>query len=381
VAGCSSSGKSDGGTSGGSSGYAAAHVPLPVVPKGGGVVFSAPQVVAVTFDDDPNQIALESFSSWLVGSLWFQTVGQQYGVGLGTSTNADLSDEAPDPLNMEEYLTLELRAGNLPSPGPQTLYLVYYSAAASNCPELAGVGGGYHSNFSNPPSTQPVVFAVVQNCPIGALSGLQAEQLEASHELIETTTDPLFSANSPSTTAGYQILDTTNPFSAWGGAVAELCAFPTCPVPPDVDSSTGYLTTRVWSNAAAATNAQQPCIPSWTEDYFNVSPSPNTPQTVAPGASVTFTLTGWSVQPLAAPWTVEVVPSGLGFTPTLSFTQNTMHNGQTLDLTVTVPATAIAGVQTIVYVYSGTGPLPADAGVEDAGSPYVSYWPLVITVG
>jgi hypothetical protein len=58
-----------------------------------------------------------------------------------------------------------------------------------------------------------------------------------------------------------------------------------------------------------------------------------------------------------------------------------MQNGQTLDLTVTVPATAIAGVQTIVYVYSGTGPLPADAGVEDAGSPYVSYWPLVITVG
>ncbi len=385
--GCSStSTRSDGGatSSGGSSGYAAAHAPLPVVPEGGGGVFSAPQVIAVTFDSDPNQKALETFSSWLVQSSWFQSVGQQYGVGPGTSTNAELSDEPPDPLSMQEYLSIELRdnASLFPTAGAQALYLVFMPQAASNCPELVGVGGGYHSNFSNPPSTQPVVFAVVQYCPVGALSGLQAEELEASHELIETSTDPLYNATaaSPAATAGWQILDPTNPFSAWGGAVAELCAFPTCPTPPVVDAATGYLTTRVWSNTAAAANDQQPCMPSWSQTYFNVSPSPNTPQTVAAGASTTFALTGWAVEQGAPPWTLEVVPSGLGFVPTLSFTENTIQNGQTLSLTVTVPASAASGTQTIVYVYSGTGPLPQDAGVDDAGSPYVGYWPLVITV-
>ena len=382
ASGCSSTANSDGGATGGggASGGAAGHDPLPVVPKGGGSVFSDVQLVTVTFDGDPNQQALETYSAWLVQSSWFQTVGQEYGVGVGTSTNAELADPPPtDPVNdMEEYLTLELRATNLPSPGAQTLYLVYMSQAASNCPELAGAGGGFHSNFPNPPSTQPVVFAVVQNCPIGALTGLQAEELEASHELVETTTDPLYSSSSPATTAGYQILDPTNPFSAWGGAIAELCAFPTCPIPPVVDAATGYLTTRVWSNAAAATDNEQPCVPSWTEGYFNVSPTPNTPQTIAAGASITYALTGWAAAQGTPPWTLEVAPTG-GFTPTLSFTEHAIQSGQALQLTVGVPAGTASGTQAIVYVYSGTGPLPQDAGVLDGGSPYVSYWPLVIT--
>jgi hypothetical protein len=340
------------------------------------------QLVTVTFDSDPNQKALEAYSSWLVQSSWFQTVGQQYGVGSGTSTNAELSDPPPpsDLNDVQEFLTIELRAQNLSPPGSQTLYLFYFPQTASSC---AGAPG-YHASFANTPAQQ-VVFAVTQYCPAGGLTGLEAEELEASHELIETTTAPLYNANAamPSATAGYQILDPTNPFSALGGAVAELCMVPgcpACPVPPVVDAATGYLTARVWSNAAAATDDQQPCMPSWTQGYFNVSPSPNTPQTVAAGSSTSFALTGWSAEQSSSPWTIEVVPSGLGFTPGLSFTEATLQSGQTMALTVTVPAGTASGTQTVVYVYSGSGPMPLDGGEPlDGGSPYVGYWPLVIS--
>ncbi|MHB8417527.1 MAG: hypothetical protein ACYDCL_05600 [Myxococcales bacterium] len=371
-----SSVKADGGGVGGGF-QPAAHEPLPLVPKGGGAIFSAVQLVTVTFDGDPNQKALEAFSGWLVQSSWLQTVGAQYGVGTGTNVDAELSDPPPaDPVNdMEEYLGLELRAGNLPSPGPQTLYLVYLPQAASACSEVIG----YHSSFPQTP-TRPVVYGVTSNCPTGALTGLQEEELEASHELIESVTDPLYDPSSPSATAGYQILDPANPFSAWGGAVAELCAFPTSPTPPVVDGPTGYLTTRVWSNSAASADGEQPCAPSWTQSYFNVSPSPDTPQVVSAGASATFVLTGWSAEPLAAPWTIQVVPSGQGFTPVLSFAEATIQNGQTLTLTVTVPAGAASGAQTIVYVYSGSAPMPPNGWTPDAGTPYVGYWPLVIAV-
>lgn len=378
----SSGGGGGGGGSGGSGGsQTVGHAPLPIIPKGGGPIFAAVQLVVVTFDSDPDQKAFEAYSSWLVQSSWFQTVGQQYGVGPGTSTNAELADPPPpsDPNDAEEFLTLELKAQNLPPPGPQTLYLVYFPQSASSC---AGAPG-YHTSFADKP-VGTVVFAVTQYCPTGDLTGLQAEELEASHELIEATTDPLYdpTASAPTSTAGYQILDPTNPFFALGGAVAELCMVPgcpACPVPPVVDPATGYLTARVWSNAAAAADDQQPCNPSWTQGYFNVSPSPNTPQVVAAGASVTFSLTGWSAEQTTPPWTIEVAPSGQGFVPGLSFTEDTIQSGQTVALTVTVPAGTPSGTQAVVYVYSGSGPMPLDGGEAlDGGSPYVGYWPLVV---
>jgi hypothetical protein len=62
------------------------------------------------------------------------------------------------------------------------------------------------------------VYAVASSCPDDVASLLQAQELVASHELLEAATNPLFDGR-PGSQKGYELLDARSPFSAWGACV------------------------------------------------------------------------------------------------------------------------------------------------------------------
>jgi hypothetical protein len=340
------------------------HASLPIVPTGGGEVFAHVHVVATTFAGDPNQDALVKFTRWLVTSSWYAQVGTEYGIGPGTVEAAVVSRPPPAPGDsaaVESFLRAELAAGELPAPMGQTAYLLYFSEANSACSSALG----YHGNFFLAGGSE-VVYAIASFCPFTGATGLQGEQLLASHELVETVTNPLY--NSAGTLPkGYQITDPMNPFSAWAGELADLCIFTGARTPAVVDSSTGYYTQRIWSNAAALAG-HQPCVPSWTESYYNVSANPLAPPPIAPGGSLSIALTGWSAA-ASEPWSLQVVPSTWNFTPTVDLDRSQIADGDTATLTVRVGSDVASGQHTTLFVYSSTEKVP-----------FVSYWPIEIRV-
>jgi hypothetical protein len=328
----------------------APHAAFPQIPANGGPVLAAPKLVTITFAGYSQDAAMKSFGDWIVGSSWLSTTGKEYGVGPGTHAAHVVLNMAaptqPSDLDTQALLEQKLQDGTLPSAdvdagadggagAGEYLYMLFYPPGTTAGSFLAGPStcldeggghflGGYHWETQSGP--YHVAYAVIPTCSNGqTVEGASDLEISGSHELIEGATDPF-----PYTNTGYGLTDPADPWSFTGGEVADPCEEKTT-------TESGFAVQRVWSNAAAKAGGP-PCIPVPPgEVLYDVSPSPNKTQLVAAGASVTFTLTGFSTAAVP-PWNLQAWVGQSTFQPKLDLSSMKIDNGGTATLKVTVPA-------------------------------------------
>jgi hypothetical protein len=343
-------------------------VALPQVADHGGRVIAHPKLVTITFQGDPNTQPIQAFGDWLGQSQWLASVGSEYGVGAGTQIAKLVLAYTPPPVvsasDIETYLSYGITSGVFPQPDDDTIYVIYYPPTTK--PSGLGCDGPWWGHNT---VTSPVryVYAAIPACPPPALFGwTQIESIEqdASHEIIEAATDP-DRAGAPT----YTVTDPTDPFLYMGSEIGDLCV-------GLVTQEAGFFAQRVWSNAAAAAG-RSPCVPAPAGDvFFGVSPSSPDPVTVPAGGSAVVELTAWSSAPRGSWGVAAAAFPGFQATlaPTGTLAESVVSAGDTVTLTVTVPAGAAPGSRGILVVDSLTA--GAD-GVVTSG-PYE--WPVLVQV-
>jgi hypothetical protein len=344
------------------------HPPGPIVPDEGGPVLAHPQLVVITYADDPYRPDLEGHAKWIATSSWLTTVGAEYGVGTGSILGlVELTDSAPDLISDTEITALlgaGIQNGTMPKPadGSSTgaLYMIYFpwhtrivSAAGTSCVDY----GGYHSETVQ--SGFHFAYAVLPSCP--GSEGLSFEELAASHELIEAATDPF-----PGTAPTYALYPESNGWAFVGGEVGDLCEFET-----DWYRSGPYTAQRIYSNAAARAGDQPPCIPVDTQvPYFNVATS-TTVFHVQRGAILNVPLVGWSTDSVPD-WTLSASVKIMNAPPPTMFPpppppvsafvdRPTINSGGNATLIINVSATQVLSLPAEVFVTSTLPPFGSHA--------------------
>ncbi len=354
----------------------AAHGPSTVIPDQGGARFHHPQLVIITFADDANRATLEAHASWLVTSSWLTNVGAEYGVGAGTIlANVRRADAAPDMITtagIEALLSAGVADHSLPRAADGTfrevLYVIYFPQHTMiDDPSLGHscmAYGGYHYEMDN--GGDPFSYAVMPSCSgfNPSLGDLEFEEEAMSHELIEAATDAR-----PRSNPAFEFSQASSVLSPWlfvGPEVGDLCALR---ITPDAFIREGsFVATRIWSNAAAAANDRDPCIPANpATPYYSVAIVPDQVAFVAAGASTTFEIDAWSTAPVD-PFFLYAVASGGMFAATPSLDVTMVNNGDHATLTVGVPAGTPSMSYSLVYLEFGHSTTEYSA------------WPVVVYV-
>jgi len=314
--------------------------------------------VTITYSNDSNRATEEAFDAFIVTSNWLATVGPEYGIGAGTNVNVELPSTAPSSIDQDGVpsdLAALIQAGTAPgypSSGGVTLqnaiYMIFYpstTALSVNGSALCNFANGYHQEATLS-GGQSFTYGVIQDCtPSISITHAQSIEWATAHEFIESCTDPL-----PMSHPAYVISDTTNPWHALGGEVADLCE---AVLPQWSEGSYAYIQ-RVFSNQAAAAGGD-PCVPPvdpfYTTDVEAKGLSPETVPEVAAGSQAVFNLTGWSTGQVPT-WNVKWGVYSGTFTPTLTSSVTTLNNGLTGTLTVGVPSSAASGDYVVIEVGS-----------------------------
>jgi hypothetical protein len=356
------------------------HAALPQVPKNGGPVLAHPQLVTVSFaeagdagapDGGLTASRVAAFGDWIVGSAWLSQVGQDYGVGLGTHVHVTLGPVPSESMTDDEVqalLAAHMQDGSLPSAASDGgagdyLYELFFPVGTTvSAPSGLGGGdtcvpyggdflGGYHWQTTAP----QVAYAVVPTCSSGALvESTAAIESEASHELIEASTDPF-----PETSLGWAITDQTSPWGFLDGEVADLCS-------PEQVEEAGFTVQRIWSNSAAASGTN-PCVPAPEEPFYDATTIPSSVQSVLAGKKISFEVQGFS-SAAVTPWSVMAFTSGGTFDPLPTLDRASLGNDQTATLTLTIPTSVVSQDYALVIVNSSRS-------LDD-----YSYWPVVVQV-
>jgi len=338
----------------------AAHPPLPQIPNLGGPRLTRPELVLISYANDPNAAALEANARWLVTSSWLSAVGAEYGISAGSILGTVRSSSRAPAMVHDGEIQAMLLAGvqnhTLPTPAngdfSNTLYVVYYPVSTTvvldqggssdlSCQDFGGYhfeaeGGGYH-----------FAYAVIPNCPdfFPGLTDLEGEEMAFSHEVIEAATDAF-----PLTAPAYSADPSgDSPLLIVGSEVADLCSQSL-----RVYREAGFVAQLSYSNLAAAAGDRDPCVPvEPPPPYFLAMPSPEALQGVSPGRSVQFTIHAWSTVALPD-WSVQAIPRGT-FNLGVSLSRSQMNNGQTATLTLSVPPGTAPGNYAVVYLVSALG--------------------------
>jgi hypothetical protein len=355
---------------------------LSTIPNNGGPVLAHPLVVTVTYADDPNRSYVEGLGAYLATSPWLSTVGAEYGVGTGSSKNVELTQNAPHAISDAEVQALVeslVHAGTAPDPEagvvgaqvapdpdggaidagadawdgvgdagppvemPEAIYMMYFPATtavtAFGAPLCQESAGGYHAQTALTSFGQAFAYAVVSRCPASS----QADFTKvASHELIESATDP------SSGSLAWAISDPNNPWWYFGGEVGDLCAL----LEPQW-SEGGYTgIQRVYSNASVAVGGD-PCLPS-SSAYYGTTLTPSEAVAINAGGTATFTIAGWSTAPVDD-WRLKAISftaQPASFKPVFDVSQSKLNNGGKATLTVSVPAGSTSGSYALGLVES-----------------------------
>jgi hypothetical protein len=372
--------------------YPSQHEPIPQIHYFGGPILDHPRIVTITFTGNAHRDALRSFDHNITASDWWMQTAEGYCVpdsglcvGAGNSAAPDGGAWLPDGSTEDAgdgYLDVELpydlgasvddsqigpwldrhvTAGDFPPPDSETVYAIYFPATTS----ITSGGGSSCSSFgayhtSATVAGQSTSYAVMPYCDYGQGDLFNFTQVEvaASHEIAESTTDPL-----PNDRPAF--LAPSN--DAWelqqslaGGECGDMCEGLPSADWPDM----GYTYQRIWSNQAAALS-EQPCQP-WPNVYFAaavrttpISVNGHTSYgyvTVKRGQDTTAIADVFSQAPLphdlqlvagkakgsATTTPQDVGPPDEGITITLSKNQG-LHNGSGIFVTFTVPASAQVG--------------------------------------
>ncbi|HEY2513073.1 MAG TPA: hypothetical protein VGI39_19530 [Polyangiaceae bacterium] len=392
--------------SGGAPFVEAKHTPLPVLLDQGGPVLTAPEVVTITFPNDPYVSTLEAFGATATNNAWWDAVRAGYcetgsktacvGDGPpGTSVRiptapGDSYEDTNDgsPSTLQAYIASLLTSGALPAPTAQSILLFYFPGTTAlafqglaNCTDF----GGYHNSMTY--QGAPLAFVVVSEClaPEGSdLSETGHLTFGASHEIIEASTDPFITA----TTAGFYLNFDDPTILAWndlaGGEVADMCQDLT-QLHQDEASEGGFSVQRSWSNTEAAAG-HDPCVPSSGHSYFNVAPTKKGEiLQVDVGKTATFEADAFSDAPVSD-WFVQGIDThGSASNPSPYLTvqingaaQTSTNNGAKITVSVTLnqdPAplaasTGFAGATAVLASYDSATPAQAKAA---------HVWPFLVT--
>ncbi len=258
--------------------YPAFKPDMPAIGRNGGRILTAPVIVPVTWETDPNVARIDSFVDQIGTTDYWATVVKEYGVGVATvGGHVHIPVTAASPLpttlstdELEQIVDDGAGAGaaGWPAPTAQTIYLVFphpstaVTATTQSGPTPAcSVFGGYHTVTQG-----NLIYALALPCSKNkVLANLTAT---ASHELGEAATDP-----EPS--SGYMGLDSNH--ISWSmflrGTTENGDA---CQYYSDAEyleaAPFDFQVQRLWSNAAAAAG-KNPCVPAAPGPYFGVTPT------------------------------------------------------------------------------------------------------------
>jgi hypothetical protein len=324
---------------------------LPVVADLGGPRMAHPQLVPIFYSNDPDIEALTRFSEWIVSSRWLEEVGADYGIGAGSILRVvHRAEPAPPRVTDPEivsWLFEGIASGSLPAPPPggpgDIVYMVHVpvgtvvtTGASRSCLDFGGFHGSARHNGVE------LAFAVIASCPglIRGLNDLEVRQFVASHEFIETATDPL-PANHP----GFQLREPS--WSALGSEVADLCtrADATAMV-----REAGFVATRVWSNTAA--DVGEPCVPVTTDaPYFNMAHRLTSVPRIPPGSRGRLGLTAWATGEV--PDWVLSTSSANPDDAELTLGARQIGPGESTNLDIVVLPSTPVGSSLRIFVFSG----------------------------
>lgn len=324
----------------------APHTPLPLLDRHDSYVLHHPKLVTITYSNYAAASQVEQFGDEVVASDWFTNAGREYGVGAATHEAKVHLGPAPATLkdtDLEALMHTLVTNRTVPTPpatGSEYLYMIYIPPSVTLDASLQGFYGYHQDTVLN--GTR-FAFAVI----LDDGSGIDTTTSTAAHELIEAATDPYFDSGQ----LGWYIdPPASDPWYLIEGEIADVC---------DGEAlirSGNFAVQRTWSNVAAAAG-QSPCVPYDPDSvWMDVSADPPTMPTVPRGGTATFTLTGWSTQPVDD-WTLDEYTADfsdfLDTEMTPQFSSNTINNGKTVTLTLHVPATAQSGKSGGIYVLSG----------------------------
>ena len=246
--------------------------------------------------------------------------------------------------NIQAELNAQIAAGHLPAPDANTLYSLFFRngqsiCAGSSCSLVSGGFCAYHNTIAA--GSLPELYYAVEpdlsnviGC--GAGNAFQNTTSVASHEMIESVTDP-----------GVGLADVYGPPLGWYdgnyGEIGDICN-------GQQDTVTGgdgvtYTVQKQFSNVAGH------CIVSrTTTNDFSVTASPAS-LSVARSSSVTATV---SVSVTAgAAQSVVLGASGMPAGVTASFSPASVTTGSSARLTLSTGATTAGGTYNVVI--TGTG--------------------------
>jgi hypothetical protein len=308
----------------------------------GGHLLSPLRLVVIAAANDSLRDSLFAFAKALPNSQWWPTVATPYGV----SPTVTAFTVAGPPIAAGTQMTMAdidayVQAAAIDSAGyaadGRTAFAIFLPAGVScTAPYCAPPSGAFHVAFG-------------QFNGLAVLVRFQGETLQtmtvaASHEIIESATDPvgtgwvLKSATPPWT---------GSPWAIWLGASSQEAA--------DLCEGTRYLDggfyyQRVFSNQAAALGGD-PCIPAIPTPYFNVTTKGWYSTTTG---DVSVPMTAWSVGPVAD-WVIAVgaITESSSSLPSPTFSTSCpdtvlangirycgVNNGKTATLHVQLPASA-----------------------------------------
>lgn len=376
----------------GASGRYPAFAPeMPQIENHGGLVLDAARIVTVTWTADPNRATYEAFGDAIGGSDYWKAM-KEYGVGPATSgAHVEITDPPQGTMSdtdLESFIKthVEAAAGGWPGYAPENVYLVYVPEATtltSQGADACQIEDGYHYEVGDATAPHIVYAVVVEKCH-GGSDVVEYSTETASHELVESATDP-----HAATDFGWAGFDPDHlAWEVWQAQqdeVSDACEY--------YDDSNyletapfAYVVQKLWSNESALAG-HAPCVHAPAVPYFNVSPQNLEPLDVTLpfytsamhtkgfrvpiGTTKKIRFGFYSDAPQPA-WTFQVF-EGTGLTPpgsshlTISTTTTSGKNGDVAEVSVTADS-----------VGSTTGILLTALSIVD-GQP-VHYMPVVVGV-
>jgi hypothetical protein len=261
--------------------------PFPPVTYQGGPVIVAPKVVTITFPGDSMASQLATFGTSVTSSSYWDTIRAGYcdtggncigdgpagtQVALTTAPASSYTDSSQGQGGtLQTFLKGLISGGKVPAPDANTIYALYFPASTTitlDGDKSCRAFDGYHNALTM--GAQEVYYAIIPECAAPQMTPpittLQNTTITASHELIETATDPSLSVTTFT-------LDLQDP-ATWGWAdvasveVGDLCVDP-FGLGQDETTENGFTVQRIWS-ATQASAGKNPCVPVPAgEVYFN----------------------------------------------------------------------------------------------------------------
>jgi hypothetical protein len=360
----------------------------------GGPVISTPKVISVTFHGDGLASQLDAYGLNATSGSYWDSIRAGYcigpscigdGTGVSVLLTADAGASYTDnttgaPSTLQTTLASLITAGTVPAPDANTIYLLYFPSTTQitldgslSCTNFYG----YHNQMTY--GAQTVVYAVDIECPAPApLTLLQNTTITASHELIESASDGIWTG----TTGGFYL--NVNSPATWGwndtlgGEIGDLCVDPFGLGLDETTDAAGYTVQRIWSidNATAGKN---PCVPIPTNEvYFNAYTSDSV-VVVDVGHTTTLQVNALADGPMAA-WYVSAHDwsSELGGTPYLQLQFEGVDGGAPiqlasgqrakLDITLLKDPGSSTWADGVIFSANGTGGIATAARL----------WPFIV---